>query len=268
MTFPKTYNSAVSTSHLFIFVTSPIVLTLVQRDGSEKLLKGFSREFLQKVEEHLKSRPIASWGTLTTDEAKIVDNHDIVKLFNLTMSMWVQVLIQQLGDEPNEYELACKRTYLTTALDHLEVFKAAYEEQHGMTEDANVDDENTVHIPCPRVGFELVLQTMMTRRLQIIFKSRNALKRRQYFMQVEYSQLHDADRDCFICLVDKQGNEASLKLTECCGQVIGQKCLTEWINAMVQNEQWPSCPMCRHRFSLTFGGLLLEAAGQYIISPE
>lgn len=121
--------------------------------------------------------------------------------------------------------------------------------------------DGTIHIASTGQGAQVLLGLILSNRAAVADKHREWYRLDIGFLPVNVNELPQDSKDCSICrdpleVENEEGrSEDAIRLIFCCGQVIGRRCLEEWLET---NDVKASCPNCRANFSTSFIHKLLE----------
>lgn len=218
------------------------------------------------------------YGVLTPIEEPIIEDFgkDMRELVERVLCRWASAMLSLLETQDIERQFAPinEKVQVDLIMHFLRYYQNKYEKVWGFMEDIRGPQlgdgysrrEQSVHIQSTGYGAKVLVGLLMADRLHVVDRLRFAERARIGYREVKPQDLKDSCKNCAICqerIGEKHAesedvyDEVAVELVVCCGNTIGITCLREWLKPYAGNG---CCPICRHRFSITFREKLMEGA--------
>lgn len=175
------------------------------------------------------------------------------------LKRWARAMRSKLRGDPGLRPIR-ESEYVNLIMEYLNDFQEGYETVFGMME-RNVNSQlgqikdNTAHIRSTAYAAKVFLGLFMADRLHVVEKLRREERERIGFVEIDEAVLEEDSKNCPVCqdpmCAENQDGEKEnpIQLVICCGQVIGENCMKQWLSEFgYGDKQRDSCPVCRFQF--------------------
>lgn len=176
------------------------------------------------------------------------------------LALYVGYLLQYIEHGIEEWKSIKWQMHSDSVSTAMRIFRGHWENHYGMMAEfpATLPEhfhDGVISIKSTGQGANILLGLILSNRATVADKSRDWARLDTGFKEVAIEELPNDSRDCSICrdplgVENEEGyEESAIRLIFCCGQIIGRRCLKNWLDPA---ERQTSCPTCRAKFSTSF----------------
>jgi len=247
------------------------VANLQQNDAGLPLVHNFTILTRTLSKEYLSQQPKTKFGLLSPAEEPIVNHfgEPISIIMKDCLKRWARAMRVKLKGDPDIRPIR-EREHVNLIMEYLNVFQEGYEAVFG-TMERNMHSplgqikDNTVHIRSTGYAAKVFLGLLMADRLHVVEKLRREERERIGFVEMDEGEVEADSKNCPVCqdpmgVENPEGEkESPIRLVICCGQVIGENCMKQWLSEFAyEGAQRDSCPVCRFQFPESFMRTLFD----------